>query len=65
MAGGLEINHLIMETIHEHSPNEFVFQLILELLQYELDIWNRYLPWSDISSQYELIVDKVVRGMLD
>lgn len=65
MAGSLEINHLIMETIHEYSPSESVFQLILESLQYELDIWNRYLPWSDISSQYELIVDRIVRGMLD
>ncbi|NLA32288.1 MAG: hypothetical protein GX880_10825 [Methanomicrobiales archaeon] len=65
MADGLEINHLIMETIRERSPNESVVQLVLESLQYELDIWNRYLPWSDISGQYELIVDKIAKGLLD
>jgi len=65
MAGGLEINHLIMETIRERSQNESVVQLVLESLQYELDIWNRYPPWSDISGHYELIVDKIARRLLD
>jgi len=65
MASGLEINQLIMETIHENSPSETVVQLILESLQYELDIWNRYISWNEISGQYELIVDRIVRGMLD
>lgn len=65
MASGLEINQLIMETIHENSPNETVVQLILESLQYELDIWNRYVSWNEISGQYELMVDRIVREMLD
>ncbi|PKL58679.1 MAG: hypothetical protein CVV31_00505 [Methanomicrobiales archaeon HGW-Methanomicrobiales-2] len=65
MASGLEINQLIMETIHENSPSETVVQLILESLQYELDIWNRYVSWNEISGQYELMVDRIVREMLD
>jgi len=54
-----------MDTIYENSPDETVIQLILDSLQYELDIWNRYVSWSEISGQYELMVDRVVRGMLD
>ncbi len=65
MAGGLEINRLIMETINENSPNESVVQLILDALQYELDIWNRYVPKSEISRQYELIVDKNVGEIIE
>ncbi len=65
MADNLEINHLIMETIRENSPNKFVTQLIHESLKYELDIWNRYLPRKDILNQYELIVDEIARGMSD
>jgi hypothetical protein len=65
MTSGLEINRLIMDTIYENSPDETVIQLILDSLQYELDIWNRYVSWSEISGQYELMVDRVVRGMLD
>jgi recombinational DNA repair protein (RecF pathway) len=65
MTSGLEINQLIMETIHENSPSETVVQLILESLQYELDIWNRYVSWNEISGQYELMVDRIVREMLD
>ena len=65
MTSGLEINRLIMDTLYENSPDETVIQLILDSLQYELDIWNRYVSWSEISGQYELMVDRVVRGMLD
>ncbi|WP_214019430.1 hypothetical protein [Methanoculleus sp.] len=65
MAGNLEINHLIEEAIYDHSSNEFVVQLILDSLQYELDIWNRYLPRSEIESQYELIVDRIVKEMAE
>jgi len=65
MTGGLEINKLIMETISEHAPSESVVQLILESLQYELDIWNRYLPQSEISNQYEIIIDRIVNRMIE
>ncbi len=65
MAGGLEINQLIMETIHEKSPNETVVQLILDSLQYELDIWNRYVPKSEILRRYELIVEENSREIIE
>jgi hypothetical protein len=65
MAGGLEINQLIMETIRENSPNEFVVQLIRDSLQYELDIWNRYVPKSEILDQYELIVDRNIMETIE
>jgi len=65
MAGGLEINQLIMETIHEKSPNETVVQLILDSLQYELDIWNRFVPKSEILRQYELIVEENAREIIE
>lgn len=63
MAGGLEINQLIMEAIYDYSPNESVTRLVLDSLQYELDIWNRYLPKSEIENQYEMIVNRIVKGM--
>ncbi|HPD11207.1 MAG TPA: hypothetical protein PLN56_09475 [Methanoregulaceae archaeon] len=61
MVDSLEINQLIMETIRERSPNESVVQIILEVLQYELDIWNRYVPKREILNQYELIVNRNIK----
>ncbi len=61
MVDSLEINQLIMETIHENSPNESVVQIIREVLQYELDIWNRYVPKREILNQYELIVNRNIK----
>jgi hypothetical protein len=63
MVDSLEINQLIMETIHENSPNESVVQIIREVLQYELDIWNRYVPKSEILNQYELIVNRNIKEL--
>jgi len=64
MVDSLEINQLIMETIHENSPNESVVQIIREVLQYELDIWNRYVPKSEILNQYELIVNRNIKELI-
>ena len=64
MVDSLEINQLIMETIHENSPNESVVQIIREVLQYELDIWNRYVPKREILDQYELIVNRNITELI-
>ncbi|HQE49180.1 MAG TPA: hypothetical protein PKI14_08465 [Fervidobacterium sp.] len=64
MVDSLEINQLIMETIHENSPNESVVQIIREVLQYELDIWNRYVPKREILDQYELIVNRNIKELI-
>lgn len=60
MAGSQDINELIKEAIHKHSDNEAVERLLLESIQYELDIWNRYPPKKDIIEQYESIINKIL-----
>ena len=61
MVDSLEINQLIMETIRERSTNESVVQIILEVFQYEIDIWNRYVPKREILNQYALIVNRNIK----
>ena len=63
MSSELEINKLITEAIYELSPDRNVSKLLRELLQYELDIWNRFPRKSEITSQYELMVEKISREM--
>jgi hypothetical protein len=65
MVDSLEINQLIMETVRESASNEAVVQVILESLQYELDIWNRRVPKSEILNQYELIINRNMKGIVE
>jgi len=60
----LDINKLIIEILDEHCNNENVKKLIEQSLRYELDIWNRHIRKNEIENHYELIVDKIVKGML-
>lgn len=65
MVDSLEINQLIVETVRESASNEAVVQVILESLQYELDIWNRRVPKSEILNQYELIINRNMKGIVE
>lgn len=65
MVDSLEINQLIMETIRESAPNEAVVQVILESLQYELDIWNRCVLKSEILNRYELIINHNMEELME
>jgi len=64
VANELDINKLIIEILDEHCNDENVKKLIDQSLRYELDIWNRQIRSNDIENHYELIVDKIVKGML-
>ncbi|KKF99589.1 hypothetical protein [Methanosarcina mazei] len=61
MADELDINQLILETIDERCRDPFVKKLIKKSLQYEIDIWNRNPRKNDIESQYQMIIEKIVR----
>ncbi len=63
MTEGLEINQIIKDGIKEESPNKYVEKLIYASIQYELDIWNRYPPQREIDSNYDQIVDRILKEM--
>lgn len=57
-----ELNQVIIDTIAENCNNNDVLYLIYDSLMYELDIWNRRLLQSEIDGQYQLILEKIIRG---
>ncbi|MGD0171448.1 MAG: hypothetical protein ABSB81_04900 [Halobacteriota archaeon] len=61
MAEEYEINALIMHTLEEYCKDPRAMKLIGELLQYELDIWNRKIKSAEIVDQYNVMVGKAVR----
>lgn len=61
MSKNSEINKLIIETIENASDDKIVKELIKELLQYELDTWNRNILPSSVKDTYDQIVDNIIK----
>jgi hypothetical protein len=55
------INVLIMHTINEHCKDSSVIKLIAEMLQYELDIWNRKIAPTEIADEYNKMISKAAK----
>jgi hypothetical protein len=56
-----EINVLIMHTLGEYCKDPRLMKLIGELLQYELDIWNRKIQSTEIVDRYDVMIGSAAR----
>lgn len=64
MSDEVNINELIVETVYSLSKEKpAVRKLVNRALNYELDIWNRHIRETDIESEYDLMVVKVIKEM--
>ena len=62
MTEEVNISDLIMSTVYSLCREKpAVRKLVKRSLNYELDIWNRHIRESDIASEYDLMVVKVIK----
>ena len=61
MVENKEINKIIEDTIKEITSDKKVISLLNKSLKYELDIWNRSIPNSNINDKYDDVINEVYR----
>lgn len=61
MSEGLELNSIIQETIFNNCENDNTLSLIIDCLQYELNIWNRQISPNEIIDKYNYFLEKMIR----